>query len=305
MRGTLDDPRGIVVHPRKAVMRIRCPAKLNLYLDVSDRRPDGYHEIVTVMQEIDLCDELFLEEGEGGEISMVCDDARLPVDSRNLCVRAAEAMARIAPPGRGVRISLSKRIPVAAGLGGGSSDAAGVLCGLNRLWGAGLGPGALEEIAAGLGSDIPFFLGGGTARCTGRGEKVFAIAAAPRLAYVLVSPPIAVSTAGVYAALEAEPRTGAPDEAGFLRALDTGDPGHVAARLYNRLEDAPGPHRGEVRRLKALLLRRGALGAIMSGSGSSVFALAADLSAARRIAGELGGEIGAGAFLHYGLTGLR
>jgi 4-diphosphocytidyl-2-C-methyl-D-erythritol kinase len=283
-------------------MIISCPAKINLYLDIPGRRPDGYHDIVTVMQAIDLYDELLLEARGGGEITMECDAAGLPVDRRNLCVRAAEAMRRLAAPGGGVRIALKKRIPIAAGLGGGSSDAAGVILGLNRLWEMGLGQAALEEISAGLGSDVPFFISGGTARCTGRGESISPLPGAPRLAYVLVTPPIAVSTAGVYAALDAGGKAKAPDEAGFLRAIELGDPRRVSRRLYNRLEDAPGPHRGEVDRLKALLLARGALGACMSGSGSSVFGLAADIEAARRLARAIGGEIGKGAFLHFGLT---
>ncbi len=279
-----------------------CPAKINLYLDIRGRRPDGYHDIVTVMQTIDLYDELLLEARGGGEIGMECDAPGLPVDRRNLCVRAAEAMRRLAAPGRGIRIALKKRIPVAAGLGGGSSDAAGVIRGLNRLWEMGLGREALEEIAAGLGSDVPFFISGGTARCTGRGERISAFAGAPRLAYIMVTPPIAVSTADVYAALDAGGEAKVPDEAGFLRAIESGDPRRVSRRLYNRLEDAPGPHRGEVDRLKALLLARGALGACMSGSGSSVFGLAPDLEDARRLARAIVGEIGDGAFLHFGLT---
>jgi 4-diphosphocytidyl-2-C-methyl-D-erythritol kinase len=284
-------------------MRIPCPAKLNLYLDVSGRRSDGYHEIVTVMQATDLCDRLLLEEGAPGEVAMACDAVSLPVDARNLCVRAAEAMRLRAASGKGVRIALGKRIPIAAGLGGGSSDAAGVLRGLNRLWGAGLGPGELAEMAAGLGSDVPFFLAGGTARCAGRGERIASIAGAPRFAFVLVTPPIAVSTADIYAALGAAPRARPADENGFLRALRSGDVRLLAPRLYNRLEDAPGPHRGEVERLKGLLLGRGALGAAMSGSGPSVFGLASDPDEARRIAERIAGEIGEGAFLHVGLTG--
>ena len=260
------------VPPR--AMKIPCPAKINLYLDVLGRRSDGYHDIVTVMQAIDLRDEVSIGIRGGGGIAMTCDAAGLPVDSRNLCVRAALGMARYAPQGRGVVIRLAKRIPVAAGLGGGSSDAAGVLLGLNRLWGAGLAPGALEEIAAGLGSDVPYFIPGGTARCGGRGEAVSPVRGGPDLAYVLLVPPVAVPTAGVYASLEGGGPGRAPGVAGLLEALARGDPRSVAARLYNRLEDAPGAHRGEVDRLKALLVSRGALGACMSGSGPAVFGLA-------------------------------
>ena len=285
----------------KHSISIHCPAKINLYLDVRGKRPDGYHEIRTVMQAIDLYDMLSIEEEEKS-IGIVCDLSSLPVDSRNLCWRAAEEMRRRAQRASGVRITLTKKIPVAAGLGGGSSDAAGVVRGLNELWALGMRTEELERMAAGLGSDVPFFIGAGTALCAGRGERVTAIKDAASYSYVLVTPLIAVSTAGVYAALT--PAIGEPPvgEDGFLGAIASGDPVRLSGALYNRLEESEGPHMREVERLKETLRRHGALGACMSGSGPSVFGIAEDETAARRLAEAIRPELMDRTFLHYGVT---
>ncbi len=285
----------------KHSVSIRCPAKINLYLDVRGKRQDGYHEIRTVMQSIDLYDALCIEEGEKS-IGIVCDLSSLPVDSRNLCWRAADEMRRHARRAGGVRISLSKKIPVAAGLGGGSSDAAGVLRGLNELWKLGMRTEELERMGAMLGSDVPFFIGGGTAFCSGRGERVTAVKDAASYSYVLITPPIAVSTAGVYAALT--PAVGKPSvgEEGFLAVIASGDPVRLGGALYNRLEENEGPHMREVERLKKMLRGHGALGASMSGSGPSVFGIAKDETAARRLVETIRPELADGTFLHFGVT---
>ena len=253
------------------------------------------------MQAIDLYDTLAIEEGEES-ISVSCNVPTLPVDARNLCWRAADALRRHAGVSGGVRIALTKRIPVAAGLGGGSSDAAGVLRGLNELWGLGMRIEELERVGAGLGSDVPFFIRGGTALCTGRGEKVVAINDAPSYAYVLITPSIAVPTAGVYAGLS--PVVDGPPigEDDFLNALASGDPAILSGALYNRLEASKGPHTCEVTRLKGALLKHGALGACMSGSGSSVFGIAAERDAAGRLAEAIKPELEDGTFLHFGVT---
>ena len=253
------------------------------------------------MQAIDLYDALSLEE-QGELISVSCDLPSLPVGSRNLCWRAADEMRRHARRGRGVRITLTKKIPVAAGLGGGSSDAAGVLRGLNELWGLEMAPGELEKIGARLGSDVPFFINAGTALCAGRGENVTALEHAASYPYVLVTPPIAVSTADVYAALT--PAVGEPHvgEDEFLNALASGDPVRLSGALYNRLESSVGPQMREVERLKRALRKHGALGACMSGSGPSVFGIAEDRAAARRLAEAIRHELMDGTFLHCGVT---
>ena len=285
----------------KSSINVLCPAKINLYLDVRRKRPDGFHEIRTVMQAIDLYDALSIDE-QGESISVSCDLPALPVDSRNLCWRAADEMRRHARCGGGVRITLAKKIPVAAGLGGGSSDAAGVLRGLNELWGLEMPPAALEKIGARLGSDVPFFIRGGTALCTGRGDNVTVLEEAVSYPYVLVTPPIAVSTAGVYAALD--PAVGEPPvgEEEFLNALASGDPVRLSGALYNRLEAGGGPQMREVERLKRALRKHGALGACMSGSGPSVFGIAEDRAAARRLAEAIRRELMDGTVVHCGVT---
>jgi 4-diphosphocytidyl-2-C-methyl-D-erythritol kinase len=253
------------------------------------------------MQAVDLVDELMLEERAEG-ISMECDSQALPADSRNLCWRAAEAMRRRAGRARGVAIALRKKIPIAAGLGGGSSDAAGVLLALNELWGMRWSRDELKRVAAGLGSDVPFFIEAGTALCTGRGEIITPLLAATPFSFVLVTPPLAVPTPQVYSSLlprEGPPPVGIED---FLGALASGDPVRLGASLYNRLELNSGPHMGEVRRLTALLRARGALGACMSGSGPSVVGIAKDAASARLIAGDIRHELREGSFLHYGAT---
>ncbi len=183
---------------------IRCPAKLNLFLEVLGKRADGFHDLDTVMQAIGLCDELRITPGEEGEgLSLACSDASLPTDSRNLVLRAALALRERTGCRRGARLSLTKRIPMQAGLGGGSSDAAGALVGLNAAWGLGLSREELRQVAATVGSDVAFFLYGGTARCTGRGEVVEPVPAPAVFHYVLVCPNVGVSTADAYGRLGA------------------------------------------------------------------------------------------------------
>jgi len=155
-------------------LRLLAPAKVNLFLEVLGKRPDGYHEIVTVIQTVSLCDEVILRPRPSG-IELVCDDDSLPQDPSNLAYRAAAAVLEHSRYDYGLSIEVRKQIPAAAGLGGGSSDAAAVIRGVNRLFGLNLEAEALSAIAAGVGSDVPFFLTGGVALCTGRGEVVRAI----------------------------------------------------------------------------------------------------------------------------------
>ena len=181
-------------------IRLRAPAKVNLALDVLARRSDGYHEIRTIFQTIALCDELEL--GEAAEVTLACRPTDLGGEA-NLAWRAAALLRDRWAPGRGVSIRLTKGIPVAAGLGGGSSDAAAVLVGLNELWQLTLPAGELRALAAELGSDVPLFVGGGTQLATGRGELLRALPALPSTWLVVVVPPIAVAnkTATLYSRL--------------------------------------------------------------------------------------------------------
>jgi 4-diphosphocytidyl-2-C-methyl-D-erythritol kinase len=187
-------------------LRLRAPAKINWTLEVLARRPDGYHEIRSVMQTIDMCDTVTLTHADGIALMVTGDAALLAAEplERNLAHRAAEALSRHARVSRGVRIELAKHIPIAAGLGGGSSDAAAVLRGCNELWDLGLDDAELIEVAASIGSDVPFFVAGGTASVSGRGERVRALPDVGRVELVLAAPVNDVrgeKTASMYAAL--------------------------------------------------------------------------------------------------------
>jgi 4-diphosphocytidyl-2-C-methyl-D-erythritol kinase len=257
-----------------AFLLIRCPAKLNLFLEVVRRRPDGYHDLDTVMQAIDLYDELRVFPRAEPTLTMECDDASLPTDERNLVLRAAIALRDHACHRAGAHFVLAKRIPSQAGLGGGSSDAAGALIGLNRAWGLGLSTEALRQLAAAVGSDVAFFLYGGAARCTGRGEAVEPLAVGSRQHYILLCPPVAVSTAEAYRNLRF-PLTSAPADATMLaRSLAKGDIEGLGHSLYNRLEEPAFALRPELRELKGRLAATGLFAGVgMTGSGSALFGL--------------------------------
>jgi 4-diphosphocytidyl-2-C-methyl-D-erythritol kinase len=265
--------------PRRLVLQ--ASAKVNLTLEILGKRRDGYHEIATVMHAVDLFDRLTLE--EGSTLSLEADDATLPTDERNLVVRAGMLLRQAAGVDRGARIRLAKRIPVASGLGGGSSDAAATLWGLNRLWALRWPRARLAELAVRLGMDVPFFLTGGPALATGRGERIERLAARGGYALVLVNPRIALPTREVYARVppgwHAEP-TGARR---LAEALRSGNAARVAASLTNHLEGLVAPSLPVVGRMKAALLAAGALGAVMSGSGPTVFGMARSLDHARQI----------------------
>jgi len=259
-------------------------AKVNLALEVLGRRADGYHELATVMHAIDLADRLVLEEADGFEI--VTGAPGVPTDGTNLALRAARALAEAAGVGRGARITLDKRIPVAAGLGGGSTDAAATLVGLDRLWRLRWSRARLAEVAVTLGMDVPFFLHGGCALATGRGEKLDR-APSGGLALVLVNPRFGSSTAAVYARVTPEMYSDGSRARGMLAALRARRPGRVAASLYNGLEAAVAPAHPEIDRMKAALVAAGALGAAMSGSGPTVFGVARSFEHARQIRARL------------------
>jgi 4-diphosphocytidyl-2-C-methyl-D-erythritol kinase len=260
---------------------VQTSAKVNLALDVLAKRADGYHEIATVMQTVDLFDRLTLEETP--TISLETDDPALPTGEENLIVRAAMLLRKAAGVERGARIRLRKKIPVAAGLGGGSSDAAATLWGLNRLWGLRWARERLLELGVQLGMDVPFFLTGGPALATGRGERLERLSGGGSYALVLVNPRVALSTREVYervpAGWHAEP-TGAQR---VVEALRMRNAARVGAALTNHLEGFVAPSFPPVRRMKAALMAAGALGAAMSGSGPTVFGVARSLDHARQI----------------------
>ncbi|MGQ9497393.1 MAG: 4-(cytidine 5'-diphospho)-2-C-methyl-D-erythritol kinase [Desulfotomaculales bacterium] len=265
---------------------VRAFAKINLILDVLGKREDGYHEIASVMQSLALCDYITFEEAQ--DLVLTVEGETVPAGPENLIYRAAEALRDFSgEAGRGAAIHLEKHIPVAAGLGGGSADAAATLLGLNELWRLGLSRAELMTVAAGLGADVPFCLVGGTGLVRGKGEIVTPLPPAPAMGVVLAVPPLGVSTAEVYARFDATPVRKRPDTEAMVRALRAGKVKEVAARLGNVLEAVTFAMHPELRELKQAVLDAGALGALMSGSGPVVFGLTPDAPGARKVAARL------------------
>ena len=258
-----------------AVTEVFACAKLNLSLDVLDKRPDGYHEMKMVMQTVTLRDKITLETGTGAPLRMQSNLGFLPTDEHNLAAAAALAFCRETGADLGgLSIRLEKQIPVCAGMAGGSSDAAAVLRGLNEALGLEISQRRLEEIGALVGSDVPYCVGGGTALAEGRGEILTPLPPLPHCQVVLCKPAFSVSTPELFRTLDGCRIRRRPDTAGLLAALEAGDLPGVARRMYNVFEDALPPRRyQEVCAIKTALIQHGALGASMSGSGSTVFGL--------------------------------
>ncbi len=263
----------------------KSPCKVNLLLNILGRRPDGFHELETVMQPVNLCDELQFER-TGSGVQLTCNEKNLPTDSKNLVYRAAAKFLEVAKLSDGVRIHLEKKIPMAAGLGGGSGNAATTLLALNDLFGQPLKLAVLDEIAAALGSDVPFFLYNRPALAVGRGEKVSSLENFPALAgraFFLIHPGFGIATPWAYQTLAKFPAAlnGEPGRARRLIAkLQAGDLRAAGAEFYNSLE-APALDKYPVLGLYQEFLRaEGALAALMSGSGSTTFAIAESPAAA-------------------------
>jgi 4-diphosphocytidyl-2-C-methyl-D-erythritol kinase len=262
-------------------LALRTSAKVNLALEVLGKRGDGYHEIATVLQAVDLCDRLEVEAAD--TLSLQTDDPDLPTDDGNLVMRAARLLQKTAGVEVGARIRLDKRIPVAAGLGGGSSDAAATLWGLSCLWGLRWPKARLQELAVELGMDVPFFLGSGRAVARGRGERLDALPGGGGYALVLVNPRMPLSTREVYGRVPAGWKARPVGTERVIEALRTRNVMKLAAALTNNLESVVEPALPVIGRMKAALLAAGALGAIMSGSGPTVFGMARSLDHARQI----------------------
>ncbi len=268
------------------------PAKLNLFLKVGGIRDDGYHEVVTIMQTVDLYDELVFTVARSGGIELISDGGDLPPAEDNLVVRAARLLQRRFNVTGAVRIGLKKNIPTGAGLGGGSSDAAAALKALSSLWGLAPGVEQLEGLAAELGSDVPFFIRGGAALCRGRGEVVSPLDAGSALHFVIAMPPVGISTTEAYAVLDSltkEP--GDVSIEGVADGLGRGDPDVLGSALFNDFRRAAcvlNPQLVEVeRKLERAFSETGSCGFGLSGSGSAWFALYRSRGAAVRGAGHI------------------
>lgn len=257
-------------------------AKVNLTLDILGKRDDGYHEVEMIMQSIDLADIVTLEDAEN--IIVETDLAELADDRTNLAYRAAELLRDTYGKGRGAHIRIEKKIPLAAGLAGGSSDAAVVLLGLNELWKLGLDIDKLTALGARLGSDVPFCMIGGTMLAKGRGEVLARVPSLGEYPLVLVKPPLGVSTAAAYGGYRAENVETHPTADRMIRAIESGNITRVYEAMGNVLETVTIPLRPEIDEIKRALVEAGADKAMMSGSGPTVFAFAKSAEDAKRIA---------------------
>lgn len=262
---------------------IECPAKINLFLEVVGPRPDKFHDLITIMQAVSLCDELRISPAEDARLTLECDQPSVPTDNSNLALRAAHALRGSAGKSPGCRLTLKKNIAVGGGMGGGSSNAAGALLGLNHFWRLGLSKNDLHGIAATLGSDINFFLEGGTALCTGRGEKVQPLPVSWPLHYVLVFPGFPVSTAKAFHAMKKFLTPFLKDVTIALKALEQKDFDALRDSLFNRLEAPVFDLYPELAGLKRKLDTIAPGRVLLSGSGSTLFCMCLDPEEAARI----------------------
>lgn len=267
----------------------RAPAKINLTLDVVGKRDDGYHEVEMIMTMIDLADRIYFENLESDKIILESNSGIVPNDERNLIYKSASLIKSKYNIKKGVNIYLEKNIPVAAGLAGGSSDAAATLRGLNRLWQLGLNERQLMDLGEQIGSDVPFCVVGGTALVTGRGEKVKKITSVPSGWVILAKLPMGVSTAGIYGALNWQEISEHPKTDLIINAIEEQDFKSITELLSNVLEDVTFSLYPEVKQLHKQMKSFGADGVLMSGSGPTVYALVNKESRMKRINNALRG----------------
>lgn len=265
-------------------MQVEAYAKLNLTLDVLGKRPDGYHDLRMIMQSIALADTITLEENGETELRVCTNLHFLPNNEKNLAVQAVLCWwkARGERP-RGLDIAIDKRIPVCAGMAGGSSDAAAVLRALNELEGGALPIESVAKIGERVGSDVPYCVMGGTALAEGRGEILTPLPPLPRCWVVLCKPEFSISTPALFAKIDSVRLRCRPDTQGAVAALEAGDLAGVARRMYNVFEDAlPERQQARVNDIKNALIQCGALGASMSGTGPTAFGLFDDEGCAQK-----------------------
>ena len=268
------------------MVTVEANAKINLTLDILGKRPDGFHEVAMVMQSIGLHDTLTMEKTDG-EIALSINVPWLKADEKNLAWRAAELVRQEYGLTGGVRMELTKRIPIAAGLAGGSADAAAVLKGMNELYNLQMSKARLCELGAKLGSDIPFCLMGGTMLATGRGEVLTRLADMPETWVVLAKPRISVSTAWAYQNYDEQGAERHPDNEAIKKAIARGNRKAVAGLLCNVLESVTIKKYDVIADYKQMMLDKGAMASMMSGSGPTVFGLARNREQAEAIANVL------------------
>ena len=266
------------------MVKERAYGKINLGLDVLRRRPDGYHELKMIMQTVDIYDDLTFQRREEPGIALRIEGSDLSAGSDNLICRAAALLLQKKNISEGVEITLKKRIPIAAGMAGGSADAAAALRGLNTLFELGCSTEELQKLGVKLGADIPYCLVGGTMLSEGIGEILTPLTPPPVCHLVVAKPPIDVSTAFVYGHLQADKLTYHPDIDGMAQALDEGDLKGITDRMSNVLETVTEREYPVIGELKELMREMGAENALMSGSGPTVFGICKEKERASQIA---------------------
>lgn len=263
-------------------IELKALAKINLGLDVLGRRENGYHDVRMVMQSIYLYDDVKIEKREQPGIEIVTNLFFLPAGDGNIAYKAADLLIREFDLKEGVRITLKKHIPVAAGMAGGSSNAAAVLFGMNRLFGLKLSKEELMKRGVKLGADVPYCIMRGTVLAEGIGEELRMLPAMPKCTVLIAKPPISVSTKVVYEALDSAPIENHPDIDGLIAGLEKGNLREVASHMGNVLEDVTIPMHPVIEEIKQEMKSAGALNAMMSGSGPTVFGLFENKMEARK-----------------------
>lgn len=249
-------------------------AKLNLTLDVLGKRPDGYHDIKSVMQTVSVRDDIEIDLDTGKPWKLLCSDGTIPADERNLAWKAARLyFDTIGKEPDGIEIRITKRIPVQAGMGGGSADAAAVLRALNRHYGHPLSIPALAELGGQIGSDVPFCVLCGTAMAEGRGERLRKLPDLPDCFFVICKPDFSVSTPELYNKIDSEPIHKHPDHTAMESALLAGDLGKICENIYNVFDSIVTKEHLELNYIKSIFNSYGAVGMQMTGSGSAVFCI--------------------------------
>ena len=258
--------------------KVQAYAKLNISLDVVSKRPDGYHNMAMVMESVSLCDDVTIRVKKGnGEVSVSTNRNYLPTGKNNSAGKAAELFLCAAGiTDLDVDIELFKRIPVCAGMAGGSTDAAAVLRGLNKLLGTGFDRQTLEKMGENIGSDVPYCVAGGTVLATGRGELLEDLPDMPECSIVICKPSFPVSTPELFSRIKCDKIRCRPDTNGIIECLEKGDLVGIGRRAFNVFESVLGQGIAEVERIKGVMLDHGAVGASMSGTGPTVFGIYAD-----------------------------
>lgn len=265
-------------------LELKAYAKVNLGLDVLRKREDGYHDVRMIMQSVKLFDQITLQKNRDGMIHLTNSLPFLPTDERNLVYRAIELMRKTYDITDGVTAHVTKHIPVAAGMAGGSTDAAAAFVGMNQLFNLHIGQKELMELAVKVGADIPFCIMRGTALSEGIGEILTPLPPIPECWFLIVKPSFSMSTKFVYEHIHLDETTEHPDIDGMIKALKDQDLSGITSRMGNVLEQVTQTHYPYIGEIKKTMLQMGARGALMSGSGSTVFGIYTDHSSAAKAA---------------------